>query len=100
RGRPSARDPAAHRRGRAGVERLLGREAGLFALTRISPASRRRPPILRGRLLPLHPGGMLRRYANLSGKSGVVAYGIGADFIDVRFRNGETYRYTHDKPGA
>lgn len=42
----------------------------------------------------------MRRYANLSRKSGVVAYAIGADFIAVRFRNGETYRYTHAKPGA
>jgi hypothetical protein len=42
----------------------------------------------------------MRRYADLSGTSGVVAYEIGPDFIDVRFRGGDTYRYTHASAGA
>ena len=41
----------------------------------------------------------MRRYANLSGTSGVVAYETGPDFIDVRFREGGTYRYTHASAG-
>lgn len=41
----------------------------------------------------------LRRYRNLSGNSGVVAYEVGPDWIAVRFRNGETYRYTHASAG-
>lgn len=41
----------------------------------------------------------MHRYRNLSGHSGVVAYEIGRDFIAVRFAGGDTYRYTHAKPG-
>ena len=42
----------------------------------------------------------MHRYANLSGKSGVVAYGIGPDFVDVKFKGGETtYRYTYESAG-
>lgn len=32
-------------------------------------------------------------YRNLAGDSGVVAYEIGADWIDVQFLNGAVYRY-------
>lgn len=42
----------------------------------------------------------MKQYANLSGNSGVLAYETGPDWIDVKFRNGDTYLYTHDKPGA
>ncbi|RYY65474.1 MAG: hypothetical protein EOO24_55005 [Comamonadaceae bacterium] len=41
----------------------------------------------------------MERYGNRSGKSGVVAYGIHADAIDVTFVDGVTYRYTHARPG-
>lgn len=41
----------------------------------------------------------MRRYANLSGHAGVVAYEAGPDFIDVKFKDGEIYRYTYDRPG-
>lgn len=41
----------------------------------------------------------MQRYANLSGHAGVVAYAIGPDSIEIRFRHGGTYRYTHAKPG-
>ena len=41
----------------------------------------------------------MRRYANLSGDSGVVAYRIGQDFIEVRFKDGGTYVYTHASAG-
>jgi hypothetical protein len=45
------------------------------------------------------PTGM-KRYRNLSGDSGVVAYDIGKDYVDVKFRNGDVYRYDRDTPGA
>jgi hypothetical protein len=41
----------------------------------------------------------MKRYANLSGNSGVTSYETGTDWIDVKFRNGDIYRYTHAKPG-
>jgi hypothetical protein len=39
-------------------------------------------------------------YRNLSGDSGVLAYAIGADFIDVQFAGGDIYRYTSASAGA
>lgn len=39
-------------------------------------------------------------YKNLSGDSGVVAYAIGKGWIDVRFVEGGTYRYTLGSVGA
>lgn len=42
----------------------------------------------------------MQRYANLSGNSGVVAYGIGRDWIDVKFQDGGTYRYTCESASA
>ena len=39
-------------------------------------------------------------YANRGGDSGVSAYEIGDTFIRVRFRDGATYLYNYDKPGA
>ena len=36
---------------------------------------------------------------NLSGKSGVLAYAIGPDFIDVEFKGGASYRYSHRSAG-
>lgn len=41
----------------------------------------------------------MQRYANLSGNSGVTHYRIGPDFIDVRFCNGDFYRYSYRTPG-
>jgi hypothetical protein len=41
----------------------------------------------------------VKPYANLSGDSGVVAYAIGADFIDVQFKSGTIYRYSHASAG-
>lgn len=38
-------------------------------------------------------------YKNLSSDSGVVAYELRDDAIIVRFRSGETYLYSHRKPG-
>jgi hypothetical protein len=42
----------------------------------------------------------MKRYANQSGSSGVVAYELGEEFIDVKFVGGEVYRYTARRPGA
>lgn len=36
---------------------------------------------------------------NLSGKSGVVAYEIGSDFIRVQFKDGSVYLYIYENPG-
>jgi hypothetical protein len=42
---------------------------------------------------------MMKRYANRSGDSGVVAYAIGPGSITVRFRGGRVYEYTDERPG-
>lgn len=42
----------------------------------------------------------MKRYANLSGDSGVVAYAIAPGQITVRFRGGDTYVYDASAPGA
>ncbi len=39
------------------------------------------------------------RYEDRHGNSGVVAFRSGLDFIDVEFRDGKQYRYTHQMPG-
>jgi hypothetical protein len=41
----------------------------------------------------------MERYANKSGKSGAVAYEVGAEWIAVVFRDGERYRYTYASAG-
>jgi hypothetical protein len=42
----------------------------------------------------------VRPYRNLSGKSGVVAYAIGKDYVDVKFRGrDEVYRYSERSAG-
>jgi hypothetical protein len=42
---------------------------------------------------------MRRRYGNLSGDSGVTGYEIGRDRIEVWFRGGASYVYTHASAG-
>ncbi len=42
----------------------------------------------------------MQRYANLSGNSGVVAYGVGPDSITVKFVDGWRYTYTYESAGA
>jgi len=41
----------------------------------------------------------MERYKNLNGDSGVVAYALGRDYIEVRFRDGPVYTYTYEQPG-
>jgi hypothetical protein len=41
----------------------------------------------------------MKRYGNLSGNSGVTAYEIGGDFIEVRFVDGAVYVYTYASAG-
>lgn len=42
----------------------------------------------------------MQRYLNLSGKSGVTHYEIGADYILVKFRGDEPpYRYSYARAG-
>ncbi len=45
---------------------------------------------------------MMTRYGNedRTAKSGVVAYEMHDDAIDVRFANGDVYRYDETTPGA
>jgi hypothetical protein len=38
-------------------------------------------------------------YKNLSGKSGVVAYELGTDSINIEFVGGAVYRYDYDHAG-
>ncbi|MGQ3054787.1 MAG: hypothetical protein ACT6S0_23615 [Roseateles sp.] len=40
------------------------------------------------------------RYANRSGDSGVVAYGLGSGWITVEFAEGHVYLYDQGRPGA
>lgn len=39
-------------------------------------------------------------YRNLSGRSGIAAFAIGDDYIEVAFRSGMTYRYSYASTGA
>lgn len=41
----------------------------------------------------------MKRYRNRDGHSGVTAYELGADFIRLRFVNGEVYEYTDAATG-
>lgn len=41
----------------------------------------------------------MKRYMNLGGNSGVWAYDIGPDRIDVMFSSGRVYRYSYASAG-
>jgi hypothetical protein len=41
----------------------------------------------------------MERYANQHGRSGVLAYEIGPEAIEVKFANGEVYRYSYRSAG-
>jgi hypothetical protein len=42
----------------------------------------------------------VKRYANLNGDSGVVAYAIGKDYVDVKFKGKDAvYRYSERSAG-
>ena len=41
----------------------------------------------------------MQEYKNLTRKSGVAAYEIGDDYIDIQYKNGNIYKYTYDSPG-
>lgn len=42
----------------------------------------------------------MERYANRNGDSGVVAYQIGPDFVQVQFNTGAVYEYTYSSAGS
>ena len=42
----------------------------------------------------------MQQYGNERGASGVVAYELHDDAIDIRFANGDVYRYDTTTPGA
>lgn len=41
----------------------------------------------------------MQPYRNLSGTSGVVAFSLGDQHIDIEFQDGHRYRYTYAIPG-
>ncbi len=41
----------------------------------------------------------MERYKNLSGKSGILAYELGDDYIKIEFEDGATYLYTYTNTG-
>lgn len=41
----------------------------------------------------------MRRYANLSGDSGVIRYEVGEESITVEFKGGSAYLYTYESAG-
>ena len=41
----------------------------------------------------------MKRYGNVSGSSGVLAYETGADWIKVKFIDGKVYKYSYTRPG-
>lgn len=41
----------------------------------------------------------MNRYLNLKNDSSVIAYKIGADYIDVQFKNYRIYRYSYASAG-
>ncbi|ADR37484.1 hypothetical protein Ocepr_2033 [Oceanithermus profundus DSM 14977] len=41
----------------------------------------------------------MKRYMNLGGDSGVIAYSIGVDYIIVKFRDSTCYTYTYASAG-
>lgn len=41
----------------------------------------------------------MERYKNLGGRSNVHSYEIGEDYIMVRFKDGDLYRYTLESSG-
>lgn len=41
----------------------------------------------------------MKTYSNLAGNSGVRAYEIGSNHIDVQFEDGAIYRYTYGSTG-
>lgn len=43
--------------------------------------------------------GVMKPYRNLSGESGVVGYEIGRNFIRVRFKSNQDYRYDLGRVG-
>jgi hypothetical protein len=42
----------------------------------------------------------MQRYANLGRSSGVRAFDIGSNLIDVQFSDGSVYRYTYASAGS
>ena len=42
----------------------------------------------------------MQPYYNLGGNSGIAAFTIGDDYIDVQFHSGMTYRYSYASTGA
>ncbi len=41
----------------------------------------------------------MQKYKNKKGNSGVVAYQMGTDFIKVKFKDGNIYKYTFSSAG-
>ncbi len=41
----------------------------------------------------------MKKYKNISGSSGIIAYDIDAAWIKVKFIPGPVYKYSYSKPG-
>jgi hypothetical protein len=50
-------------------------------------------------MLESRHAGAMQPYSNHSADSGVSAFELGADYIDVEFRGGRVYRYSHARAG-
>ena len=42
----------------------------------------------------------MEKYKNLSGDSDINSYGIGENFIKIKFNDGNIYRYTNNSAGS
>jgi hypothetical protein len=41
----------------------------------------------------------MKRYADESGMSGILAYETGKDWIKIKFKSGQLYKYSYDSAG-
>jgi hypothetical protein len=45
-------------------------------------------------------GKIMEQYQNTKGRSGVIAYEIGPDYIRIQFQDNEIYLYTYESTGS
>lgn len=55
---------------------------------------------LKGKVYVLKEEKSMQLYKNLGGNSGVRAFEVGGDYIDVQFSSGRTYRYSYESAGS
>jgi hypothetical protein len=42
----------------------------------------------------------MQQYSDSRGRSGVLGYDVGNDFVTVHFKDGSAYKYTYESAGA